>query len=447
MDPLAALTLNDALGTQDHTVVVRLGELIENGLDALNGEFLRGLLAEGGKHLVCVMVVMVVTVTAAAALLAVLVVMLVIVIVVMTVTATLLIVIVVVTVTAALLIVIVVMTVAAALLIVIVMMTVAAALLIVIVVVTVAAALLIVIVVMVMTVTAALLVVIVVMTVTAALLIVVVVMTVAAALLVVIVVVMVVLMLLLKCLYRVREGVPSLHSGENILTVESVPGGSHDNGSLVMLTEKSNALGDLLIPCRLGVGEDDAGGVCDLIVIEFAEVLHIHFALVNVGNGGKAIEGCRVFLGGLRRTDNVGQLADARGLDNNSVGVVFLKHLYKCLREIAHQRAADTARVHLGDLNARIGEKSAVNTNLAKLVLNKDDTLTRVRLLDQLLDQRGLTRTEKAGKYINFRHFFLLLKTIFLQILFYYKYFKMSSENEWNNPYSAPPLTARPSAK
>ena len=432
MNPLAALTLNDALGTQDHTVIVRLGELIENCLDALNGEFLRGLLAEGGKYLVCMVVVMIVTVTATAALLAVVVMMLVVVMVSVATALLVVVVMVMVSVATELLIVVVVVSVAAALLIVIVMVSVAAALLIVVVVVSVAAALLIVVVVV---------------SVATALLIVIVVVSVATALLIVVVVVMVVLMLILKCLYRVSKGVSSLHSGENILAIKSVPGGSHDNGGLVMLAEKSNALGNLLIPCRLGVGENDAGGVCYLIVIELAEVLHIHFALVNVGNGGKAIEGCTVLLGGLRRTDNVGQLADARGLDNNSVGVVFLKHLYKCLREIAHQRAADTARVHLSDLNARIGEKSAVNTYLAKLVLNKDDTLTCVRLLDQLLDQRGLTRTEKAGEYINFRHFFLLLKTIFLQILLYYKYFKMSSENEWNNPHSAPPLTARPFAK
>jgi hypothetical protein len=163
-----------------------------------------------------------------------------------------------------------------------------------------------------------------------------------------------------------------------------------------MLTEERYALGDLLVLCGLGMGENDGGSVGDLIVIELAKVLHIHLALINVCNGGEAVEGCAVLLGGLCRANNVGKLADARGLDNNSVGIILLENLYKCLGEITNKRAADTTRVHLGNLNACIGKEAAVNTDLAKLVLNKHNLLGSVCLFNQLLNQRGLTRTEEA---------------------------------------------------
>ena len=152
-----------------------------------------------------------------------------------------------------------------------------------------------------------------------------------------VVMMVVMLMLLLKRLYGVLKGVLMLHSRENIFTRESIPRSSHDNRALVMLTKKRYALGDSFIPCGLGVGENDGRGIGDLIVIELAKVLHIHLALIYVGNGGKAVETSSVLLCGLSGSDNVGELANARGLDNNSVGIILLDNLYKCLREIANQ--------------------------------------------------------------------------------------------------------------
>ena len=276
----------------------------------------------------------------------------------------------------------------------VVMMLVAMALLVVIVVmVLVAVAFLIIVVVMVMLVAMAFLV------------IVIVVMVLVAMTLLVIVVVVVMLVLLLERLYGIGESIAAFHSGENILAVKVIPRGSNDSGVGIVLAKKLNALGNLMILGSLGMRENDCRGVSDLVVIELAKVLHIHLALVDIGNGGKGVESGVLPLNGLSGSDNIGKLTDAGGLDNNAVGIVLLKHLSQGLRKIADERAADTARIHLGDLDTGIGKEAAVNRNIAELVFNKNYLFAGVSLLDQLLYKSGFSGAEEAGEYVDFRHF------------------------------------------
>ena len=292
-----------------------------------------------------------------------------------------------------------------ALLIVVMLVLVAVALLIVVMLVLVAMALLIV--VMLVLVAVALLVVVVLVLVAMALLVVVMLVLVAMALLIVVMMVMLVmvLVLLLESGESVSESVAVLHSGENVLTLQLVPGGSHDDGLGVQLAQAADAVLDLVLGGTLGMREDDGGGVGDLVAVKFTEVLQIHLALIYVGNGGEAIEHRAVLLGGLCRADNVREFANSGGLDDDSVGLELVEHAAQSLGKIAHQGTADTAGIHLGDLDARVGKKSAVNADLTKLVLDQHELFTLVRLGDQLFDQSGLSRTEKARKNINFRHF------------------------------------------
>ena len=71
--------------------------------------------------------------------------------------------------------------------------------------------------------------------------------------------------------------------------------------------------------------------ISNLIVIELTKVLHIHLTLIYVGNGGEAVKLCVLCLNRLYRLDNVGELTYSAGLDDNSVGVEFVKHLFKRL--------------------------------------------------------------------------------------------------------------------
>ena len=246
------------------------------------------------------------------------------------------------------------------------------------------------------------------------------VMLMASALAVIAVMVMMVLMLFLKRLYSILKGILVLHSCENITTGKRIPGSCNDDRAFVMLTKESNALGDFLILCRLCMRKHNGRCISNLVVIELAKVLHIHLALINIGNGGKAIESSAVILGSLCRTNNVRELAYSRGLDDDSVGIILLKHLNKRLREITNQRTADAARIHLGDLNSRIGKEAAVNTDLAKLVLNQHNLLTGISLFNKLFYKCSFSRTKKSGKNINFSHFVSPLKNTFTDIIIIY---------------------------
>ena len=77
--------------------------------------------------------------------------------------------------------------------------------------------------------------------------------------------------------------------------------------------------------------------ISNLIVIELTKVLHIHLTLINVGNGGEAIQLCIGSLNRLYRLDNVGELTNSTRLNNNSVGMELVKHLSKRLGKISDE--------------------------------------------------------------------------------------------------------------
>ena len=142
--------------------------------------------------------------------------------------------------------------------------------------------------------------------------------------------------------------------------------------------------------------------MADLIVIELAEVLHIHLDLVDIGHGDKAVQQHRQGLGhALDRAGDIAQLADAGRLDEDAVGVVGLNDLFQRLAEIADQTAADAAGVQLVDLNTGLAHKAAVNADLAEFVLDQDDLFARECLFDELFDKGGLAGTEKAGENVD----------------------------------------------
>ena len=173
-----------------------------------------------------------------------------------------------------------------------------------------------------------------------------------------------------------------------------------------MAAQQGHNILQLLFGHAGGTGQDDTAGVFDLIVEELTEVLHIHFALVGVGHRGKAVEDGVLHLQALNGTDDVGQFAHAGGLDQNAVGMVLLQHLTQGLAEIAHQAAADAAGVHLGDLDAGILQETAVNADLAELILDEHQLFALIGLLNELFNQRSLTCAQKTGKNIDLGHVF-----------------------------------------
>ena len=172
-----------------------------------------------------------------------------------------------------------------------------------------------------------------------------------------------------------------------------------------MLSDKLHGFFCLVSLCNIGMRKNDTGCVSYLIVVELAKVLHIHFALVNIGNCGEAVELRLLSLYRLNSLDNVGELAYSAGLNNNTVGMELIEHLCERLGEITYKRAADASGVHLGDLNACVLKETAIDTDLAKLVLYKYKLFACVCFLNKLFDKCSLTCSKETGKNIYFRHF------------------------------------------
>ena len=230
----------------------------------------------------------------------------------------------------------------------------------------------------------------------------------AGAVLIMLIMVMVVMVLVLgllgKELQLLFKGILVLHRLENLCAGELIPRGGNDGGVLVVLAQQSDAGFKLFGLDTVRAAQNDGVCVLDLVVIELAEVLHIHFALVCIGNGGEAIQRNVFHVQVLHGTDHIAQLAYAGRLDQNAVRVVGLQHLTQRLAEVAHKAAADAALAHLGDFNAGVLQKAAVNGNLAELVFDEDELFALKSFGDQLADQRGFACAEEAGKNIDFRH-------------------------------------------
>ena len=154
-----------------------------------------------------------------------------------------------------------------------------------------------------------------------------------------------------------------------------------------------------------------------MIVIEFAKVLGVNLHLAGIADSHGVAQGY-IFGGHLADSaDNIGQLANTGGFDDNTVRIVLGDHLFQRLAEVTNQAAADAAGVHLSDVDAGILQEAAVNADLAKFVLDQNQLLACISLLDHLFDQGRLTGTQEAGVNINFRHNLHLLYIKFQDIL------------------------------
>ena len=195
------------------------------------------------------------------------------------------------------------------------------------------------------------------------------------------------------------------HGLQDLLTGQVIPCGGHDGGSGVLFPQHCHGSGDLFLAGGLGAAEQDAACMADLVIVELAEVLHIHLDLVHIGHGDKAVQlHVQMLRHALHGAGHITQLAHAGRLDDDAVGVVLLHHLLQSGAEIAHQRAADAACVQLVDLDAAFLQKAAVNADLAELVLDQHHLLACKGLGDQLFDQGSFAGAKEAGEDIDFSH-------------------------------------------
>ena len=189
------------------------------------------------------------------------------------------------------------------------------------------------------------------------------------------------------------KGVLFLDRGENIRTLQILPIGG-DDGHVRVFFQQRDRLGDFLLVARMR--EDDAACILHLIGKELAEIFQVHFALFRVDDRTERIQ-LRVGQSrALHGADHVRQLSDAGRLDDNAVGRVFRRNLFERFCKISDERAADTAGVHLRDLNPRVLQKAAVYADLAELVFDEHDLFALIDFLNELFNERRFPCAQKS---------------------------------------------------
>ena len=158
-----------------------------------------------------------------------------------------------------------------------------------------------------------------------------------------------------------------------------------------MLFQKSDSLGNFLRISR--VRKHDTTGIFYLIKEELAEILEIHLAFVGIDNCAKSIELSVFHVCMLNGADDVGKLSDAGRFDDNAVRRIFCSNFFECFGEVAYQCTADTSRIHFGNFDAGIFQKSAVDANFAEFIFDQDDLFAPIDFLNEFFDERRLSCT------------------------------------------------------
>ena len=136
-----------------------------------------------------------------------------------------------------------------------------------------------------------------------------------ALVVIVVVMVMVLMRLFFEFLELHRDGRFLLHGGHQLLAGELVPRGRDEHGVGVVVADELDALVELLLRNILRAREDDRVGGFNLVVVELAEVFHIHLALRRVGNRHEASERHIVGRDLAHRADDIRELTDAGRLN------------------------------------------------------------------------------------------------------------------------------------
>ena len=204
----------------------------------------------------------------------------------------------------------------------------------------------------------------------------------------------------------------ALHGLEQLHAGQVLPRGGDDARVRVEAAQDADHLFQTVRRALRRAGQQDRARVRHLILEELAEVLEVQLGLERVDDRDERVE-LDVQMRVLHRRDDVGQLAHAGRLDQDAVGRVLVDHLVQRAAEVAHERAADAARVHLVDHDAAVLEEAAVDADLAELVFDQHDLFAFQGVRQQALDQRGLARAEEARNNIDFRHCFRLIQFVF----------------------------------
>ncbi len=129
-----------------------------------------------------------------------------------------------------------------------------------------------------------------------------------------------------------------LHGVEQLAAGQIIPRRGDDNRILVVLSDQGNAGLQLLLADALRTAQNDRVRTLDLIVVELAEVLHVHLAFIGIGHRYERIDLDRCVLGYvLYGTADIRELADTGRLDDNAVRMELTDDIAQCGAEITDQ--------------------------------------------------------------------------------------------------------------
>ena len=224
----------------------------------------------------------------------------------------------------------------------------------------------------------------------------------AAAMLIMIMIMIMMVMFMLQFFQGGSNGSFTLHSGDQLCSGQLTPGSCNHGSVFIMFPEHSNSLIQLVLRNGISSGEDNGSRCLDLVVVELTEVLHINLDLTGIGNCHSIAQLYTLYF--FYRADDIGQLAHTGGFNDHTVRMILRDHLLQSLTKVTNQAAANTAGVHLGNIDTGILQETAVNTDLAELILDQHQLLSAVTFRDHFLNQCRFSGAQKAGINIDFGH-------------------------------------------
>ena len=216
--------------------------------------------------------------------------------------------------------------------------------------------------------------------------------------------VLLVVMFLFQCMDVLLQRVLPCHSIQDLLTGQLRPGSGHQYSMRIVFPNQCDRRIQLCLGYCIGTGQNNGLSCFDLIIIELAKILHVDLDLANICNGNGATQYYICIRDFFHSGNDIAKLANTGGFNHDPVGMVLFDHLGQCLAKIAYQAAADTAGVHLSDVDTGILQKTAVNADLTKFIFNQHKLFSNIGFLDHFLDQRCLTCAKKTRVNVNFSH-------------------------------------------
>ena len=177
------------------------------------------------------------------------------------------------------------------------------------------------------------------------------------------------------------------HGFQNLHAIQLPHRRGNHSGILIVLPDQLYTVINLLSAGDICPAQDNCGSMLDLVDKKFAEIFDIDFRLAGIHNGYQRANLTVFSAHRTRRTNDIAQLANTAGLNQDPIRMIGLQHLLQGLSEITYQTAADASAVHLCDLDAGFLHKATVNSDFTKLIFNQYNLLVCVGILQQFLDQ------------------------------------------------------------